>query len=278
MIHIATVHWQTDKWIDIQLNYLKKHIKEDFQVYAFLEGMAVKHASKFHFVIQETIHGVGHAEKLNILAEIIYFSSNDPDDIIIFIDGDAFPVGNVMKLILEKIEKHKIIAIQRLENDEDPQPHPSFCATTLKFWKEIKGDWKKGYKWWNKTAYITDVGGNLLGILNRLNINWYTMHRTTQLHDHPLWFGVYDGVIYHHGSGFRTGASRVVGQMEGIERKRKNILSIILDKVPDDLITSIKYKIHPVKRFKRRVFKNYEGAHNEIYRKIRKDEINFFEQ
>ena len=43
MIHIATVHWETDKWIDTQLKYINQNINQPFRVYAFLSSDAAKH-------------------------------------------------------------------------------------------------------------------------------------------------------------------------------------------------------------------------------------------
>ena len=91
MIHIATVHWQTDKWIDIQLHYIHKNIREDFKLYAFLNDLPSNHTGKFFYSSTEPIEE--HSIKLNILADMAMLHSNNPDDLLIFIDGDAFPIG-----------------------------------------------------------------------------------------------------------------------------------------------------------------------------------------
>jgi hypothetical protein len=126
-----------------------------------------------------------------------------------FIDGDAFPVGDVVAYGEKNLPKHPLLAIQRTENDGDIQPHPSFCLTTIKLWKAIAGDWKEGYSWNDPTgAPVTDVGGNLLKILNDERIDWLPMRRSNTTNLHPLWFGLYEDVVYHHGAGFRTPMSR----------------------------------------------------------------------
>jgi len=48
MIYIATVHWQSDRWIDIQLQFLQWNIKEEFRVFAFLNNVPEDHISKFY--------------------------------------------------------------------------------------------------------------------------------------------------------------------------------------------------------------------------------------
>jgi hypothetical protein len=56
---------------------------------------------------------------------------------------------------------------------------------------------------------VTDPGGNLLGILEGNGLDWHAMPRTNKKDLHPLWFGIYDDVVYHHGAGFRRMISRV---------------------------------------------------------------------
>ena len=207
MIHIATVHWETDKWVDIQLKYLNRYITQPFRTYAFLSGSAANHRDKFFFASIEPIQS--HAVKLNILGEIICHEAESDDDILVFIDGDAFPIISMNSIIHDWLTRFPLAAIRRDENSIDRQPHPSFCVTTLKFWKSINGDWKEGATWPTRHGAITDVGGNLLRILNDKGIEWLPILRTEGTFVHPLWFGVYGGVVYHHGAGFRLPISRV---------------------------------------------------------------------
>lgn len=207
MIHIATVHWNTDKWIGVQQSYLRKHIKSPYRVYAWLNDVPSAPADAFFYTCSEPI--VSHAVKLNILADIIYFSSNRDDDLLIFLDGDAFPIGDIEFLVNQKLGDYKLIAVQRLENNGDIQPHPCFCATTVGFWKSIKGDWKEGHRWKNKDdRWVTDIGGNLLKQLTESGNKWYPLVRSNKHNLHPVFFGAYGGVIYHHGAGFRRTLTR----------------------------------------------------------------------
>lgn len=208
MIHIATIHWKTDKWIDIQLRYLRRYIKEDYRVYAFLNGIDKKYKEHYYYTINEDIQE--HYIKLNLLGEIIKLSStNKNEDLIFFLDGDAFPIGDIVTFARNKISSNKLIAIQRRENCGDIQPHPAFCATTVGFWENINGTWKYGYKWINELGtQVSDVGGELLRILIEKKIDWLPMLRSGQLTSHPIFFGIYSNLIYHHGAGFRTPFSR----------------------------------------------------------------------
>jgi hypothetical protein len=201
MLHIATVHWKNEEWIDLQLSYLRRHIPVPYRVYAFLNEIPEAHRSKFFHSSCEPIRE--HAVKLNLLADVIGLSS-DNSDLIMFLDGDAFPIGDIMPFLEQRLASHPLVAVQRLENNGDRQPHPCFCVTTVGFWKSIGGDWREGHSWTDKSGQqVTDVGGNLLGILEERRIEWSPLLRSNRRDLHPLWFGVYGGMVYHHGAGFR---------------------------------------------------------------------------
>src|SRR2546423_3282904 len=147
MLHVATVLWQDDRWIEPQLDYLARHVEQPFRVYADLEGIdAAAHAHRFHRVqdlaaTKTFENGIfSHTEKLNALAETIA-SEADPDDLLLFLDGDAFPIAPVAPFLDEKLARYPLAAVRRDENLDDVQPHPAFAATTVGFWHEIGGDW-----------------------------------------------------------------------------------------------------------------------------------------
>lgn len=207
MLHIATVHWKSERWVDVQLRYLQEHIREPFKVYAFLNDIPGDHRSKYFYSSTEPV--ISHAIKLNLLADMASLHATDPHDRLMFIDGDAFPVGDIMSFGSEKLRQFPLIAIQRLENAGDRQPHPCFCLTTVGFWKHIQGDWKSGYRF--KNGYgtlVTDVGANLLKKLEDGKVEWHPMLRSNRRNLHPVFFGLYADLIYHHGAGFREPASR----------------------------------------------------------------------
>jgi hypothetical protein len=201
MLHIATVHWQTEDWIDIQLAYLKRHIPGPHRVYAFLNGVPEANRARFFHSSCEPVRE--HAVKLNLLADVIRSKAAE-DDLIMFLDGDAFPIADLSPILDGKLASHPLVAVQRLENNGDRQPHPCFCVTTVGFWNSIGGDWNEGFTWADKSGKpVTDVGGNLLGILEERKIDWCPLLRSNRTNLHPLWFGVYGGAVYHHGAGFR---------------------------------------------------------------------------
>jgi hypothetical protein len=202
VINIATVHWQTARWIDAQLHYVARSLDVPYRVFAALNGIDDHTVwERFHFAAD--LEG-GHASKLNQLADVIAQSS-DPDDILIFLDGDAFPVRPLSPWLEDTVRQFRLAAIRRDENLGDCQPHPSFCATTVGFWKDIEGDWMAGGTWVNTAGReVADVGGNLLYALRQYNVDWLPLLRTNTHNPHPVWFGVYDHRIYHHGAGFQS--------------------------------------------------------------------------
>jgi hypothetical protein len=148
--------------------------------------------------------------KMNLLSDIILHSSKDDDDLLMFIDGDAFPIGDVASFARATLAEFPLLAVQRAENHGDSQPHPCFCMTTVGFWRRIRGDWKPGHRWKNAQGeLITDTGGNLIGQLEQGGFRWLPLLRSNRVDLHPLFFGVYHDLVYHHGASFRSPLSRV---------------------------------------------------------------------
>jgi hypothetical protein len=202
VFHVVTVHWKLDTWIEPQLRYFRRFLPADTRVYASLNGIDGQYGDAFAYAAD--LPGT-HPEKLNALAEIVSAGAA-PDDYIVFIDGDAFPIAPLRADVLRGTP---LAAVRRDENLNDPQPHPCFCITTVGFWNEIRGDWRPGYTWTNALGYRTsDVGANLLGILRERNIEWRPLLRTNEVDLHHLWFAIYDDVVYHHGAGFRGRRAR----------------------------------------------------------------------
>ena len=78
MIHICTVHWQDDRWVDVQLEYLDRHLKQPFRIYGWLNDLPVDHSQKFFYSTTEPVPQ--HAIKLNILADVVRFAAESPKD------------------------------------------------------------------------------------------------------------------------------------------------------------------------------------------------------
>lgn len=223
MIHILTVHWKSEDWIDLQLKYIKHFVKEPYKVYSYLNHVPdfKKHKKKYFYSTDDDIEA--HAIKLNLLAKKACTESADDNDLLMFIDGDAFPIADISNFVDESLKNHKLTAVQRYENNGDIQPHPCFCMTSVGFWKEINGDWTYGKKNWKDIFgnKVWDVGGKLLYTLEQNKEPWFKLLRSNKNnHLHSLMFGVYADIVYHHGCGFREPEMRI-DELKVKNHKRK---------------------------------------------------------
>jgi hypothetical protein len=236
MIYIATVHYQSPQWIDIQASYLRRHMSVPYQTWGSIEGIDSSYASRLDRVFEQR---GPHAGKLNHLAlEICHVAADE--DLIMFLDGDAFPVADPMPVITDALDSAPLLAVRRAENLDEPQPHPSFCVTTVATWRSLPGDWSVGPVFSAvRGRRVSDVGANLLRTLELSGVPWVPLLRTSGSRVHPLYFGIYGGVIYHHGAGFRDGGlSRVDSHLmrtRALEQSAHNparrLLSALLDRM-----------------------------------------------
>jgi hypothetical protein len=203
MLYVATVHFKSPRWIDIQAKYLKRHISVPYQTWSSIEGIDPAYSASFDMVFEQR---GPHPCKLNHLAlEICHVAADD--DLIMFLDGDAFPIADPMPTIDEALQTAPLLAVRRAENLDEPQPHPSFCVTTVGAWRSLPGDWSLGPVWpAGKRELISDVGATLLRTLELSGTPWVQLLRTNGAKLHPLLFAVYGDVVYHHGAGFRDKA------------------------------------------------------------------------
>lgn len=202
---VLTAHHRDDRWAPIQRRFLDAWMGEPFELVACVEGVAAETLRHF----DRHIDGVGaHAGKLNLLAHVVGREAKAAD-VLIFLDSDAFPIAPLMPLVRESLTSASFVAVQRLENLGDPQPHPCFAACTVETWQRIRGDWSSGDVWTNlQGEVISDVGANLLRLLEDGEVHWRRLNRTHSLDRHPVLFGVYGGAVYHHGAGSRSGLTR----------------------------------------------------------------------
>jgi hypothetical protein len=221
--HVLSVHWKEDRWVDLQKQYFDRHLGIGaYDAYAFLNDLDQDHSSKFAYSSNEPIED--HATKLNLLADIACLRATTDEDILIFTDSDAFPITDLREYLPRELDEYPLVAVQRLENLGDPQPHPCFCFTTVGFWRKIRGDWHAGFQWKNSLGeMVTDVGGNLLVKLEKEKIRWKPLMRSNKTNLHPLWFGVYGDIVYHHGAGSRNPVSRL--DAASVEGKAAKVLS-----------------------------------------------------
>jgi hypothetical protein len=202
LLHIATLHYGEPTWIEIQARYLREHVSVPYRTWTALGANAPAYGSSFYRVVDQ---GGRHSDRLNHLALEILYEADD-DDLVMFLDGDAFPVADPMPLIEDALERAPLVAVRRDENLGDGQPHPCFCVTTVGTWRRLPGDWSGAYRWADANGRrVSDVGGNLLRALELSGTPWVPVLRSNRRNLDPIFFAVYGDVIYHHGAGFHPG-------------------------------------------------------------------------
>jgi hypothetical protein len=202
VLYVATVHYRSPRWIEIQTRYLREHITVPYQTWSSLEHIDPSYAVHFDRILDQR---GPHAGKLNHLAFEISQEAS-PSDLLMFLDGDAFPIADPMPLVSDALARAPLVAVRRAENVDEPQPHPSFCVTTIESWSTLHGDWTAGPTWAGaRGKRTTDVGANLLRRLELTGTPWIEVLRSNARNLDPLYFAVYGDIIYHHGAGFRAG-------------------------------------------------------------------------
>jgi hypothetical protein len=271
VIHVATVHWRDDRWIDVQLRHLERHLPQPHRVYAFLNRLDKDHSGRFFYSSDEQVRE--HSTKLNLLADMIGFAASSDDDPILFIDGDAFPIADLGPLISD-LPRDRLIAIRR-DEASDVQPHPSFCLTTVGTWRELGGDWRKGGHFWvNEVGReVSDVGARLLKAVEEHDLDWRALTRSNRENPHPLFFGVYDDLVYHHGAGFRKGrGGRLAIADAGVYEARETLRARALDALPTTKATKrLRRRFHPARRINRRLQEETQALSEEWFQRIRRD-------
>lgn len=205
MIYVLTVHHRDDRFLGPQLDALDRHLSRPFKVCAVLDD--VPRDPRIAWTVDPG--GVTqHAPRLNALADDVVAVAA-PDDLLVFLDGDAFPIADPLPLVDEALASGAtLVAARRDEGVGAPWPHPLFCAVTAAWWAAY-GDWRAGprHECRNGRRW-SDAGARLLTTLTQRGERWHPLVRTNTVNIHRLFFGVYGGLIYHHGAGFRRPLSK----------------------------------------------------------------------
>jgi hypothetical protein len=218
MIHYITVHFSSDKWVDIQLKHIEK-FTSDYKVWCFFdEHMDTSpHKHKFNFLKNhDNIEGISgsydHATKLDNLFKIVAKDKNTKDDdVVIFLDSDAFPIDNVNEYIEPKLKCYNLAGVSRPENDNGHCCiHPCFTFSTVGFWKKNNLTWHGVDMNFPIVNPINDTGGLLYQDISKKNIKCYKIYKTkkSSIDVHPAFFSSYGDIAYHHGAGSRKFFSR----------------------------------------------------------------------
>lgn len=195
VIHVVTAHVGS-RWIQPQANYLRRHIRTAYRTIAVCDD-----GDEAAFDATVRCAYTQHAPRLDALARHVLDTAAG-DDLIVFLDSDAFPISDPLPTVSAALEAGSaLVAVRRDEGAGGGWPHPSFCATTVAMWDRLGSTWRAGHIPDPTADQRTDVGANLLRDLH--GRPWTPLLRSNTTDRHPLFFGVYASIIYHHGAGSR---------------------------------------------------------------------------
>lgn len=232
-VFVCTVHIASEPlWSVIQPSFLRAHLPNAVLIAAIDQRLGAAPAFDDVSVMEGT-----HRGKLDELGRRVADGMTTAEsDVIVFIDGDAFPVRPLMPLIADVLRDFPLAAVCREENDED-YPHPSFCVTTVGFWRHLGGTWEVSS---DPASRFNELGGGKLRDLMRdRGVTWRRLLRSNAFNPHPVMFGLYERVIYHHGAGFRTPvtaadrkqlAERVPAELSALPDSRRRLNELIGDR------------------------------------------------
>lgn len=204
MIYVCTVHHRAPRWVRPQLEYLARHLSEPFRVHAVVDAVD---PSPFDVALEADV--TQHGPRLNLLADDVIERGAADDDLLMFLDSDAFPIADPLPRVRADLAAGAVlVAARRNDGIGTPWPHPLFAVTTVGWWRE-HGDWQPGplYLCDNGERW-TDAGARLLEELEHTRERWVGLTRTNPQRLHPLFFGIYGDLIYHHGAGSRRPISK----------------------------------------------------------------------
>lgn len=181
---------------DLQMRFLKKTTRKFEHVVctnspaSFLDSNVIRDnldASSDYFIGSKS-----HASGLNILLDA--FRSSDSDYFLI-LDSDCFPIENDwLNLLLSKMKDFSVSAPVRFENLEQ-HAHP--CAFFFK--RRALDDMKF------EVAELNSITGEVFYDTCSNIDAFFPLVRTNKFNLHPVFFGIYCNIFYHHGAGSRYG-------------------------------------------------------------------------
>jgi len=225
-VHVATVHHRDGRFVDLQLDALERWMSEPFVTWTILDGVE---SDRFTTVIPSP-KATTHGPRLDALAHTIFREADD-DDVILFLDGDAWPVSDPCPAIREALASTGMVAVRRDEALAGPWPHPSFCATTVENWHQLEASWAPTLVPDVEARNRKDVGGDVLLALREHGRDFTPLLRVNTHNPHRLFFALYGNttgpIVYHHGAGFRPMrclTDKTLDNQRANERLSDNIL------------------------------------------------------
>ena len=211
--------------------------------------------------ILNAIASCDHGVQLHHLAQRACDAQVPEDDLLLFLDSDAWPLASFRDYIVPLLDAKdgvELVAVRRSVEGMALWPHPSFAVTTCGAWNKNNHsfsqpphdedpaphterltrqifDHSRGMLCHDH--YKLDTGAPLWRSYNDTSTNWVALDRMNQLDIDPLFYGVYglNGVpiAYHQGAGSRhVATSKVVpgpSRVDGYEDVAFKLDDMVLD-------------------------------------------------
>ena len=238
MIWFLTPHWKIDKWVKLQSQRILKSgcNKNNTRVIATVGkdlGNYCEWFDNFWYYEPEFVLGnkpfSNHWMKLDFLFMRAVCLGAADDDIIIFLDGDAFPIGPEFPLRIFRILSHNNYCF--IQEPAEDKPHPAFFAVRVKDWRSLSwfpGPFMIMDSDGGSSRIDFDIGGSLSDYLDPDECHILT-HKDCSFH--PEFFSTFgdkDGsLVYHHGASFRKHTYSRAERAAGCGRDQKGINDVI---------------------------------------------------
>ncbi len=173
---------ESHKWYSIQKKFLNE-TTYNYEHAIYFNNIEFEHDDTV--VGRSDTNDEGYIQHFNGLCELIKYAMDGDYRAWLILDCDCFPIVNNWESLL----KNKNSAIVRIENF-DTFIHPScvYCVD-----KSIKFNVSK----------ITNLLGESFDELIGVGDGYFPLIRTNKVNYHPVAFGIYYNLFYHHGAGSR---------------------------------------------------------------------------
>ena len=287
-VRIVSVHTGDTDWIGQQAAQVQKHVDLPFSLFTSVnDGEEEAAAAAWHgvtgkepvyVVSNETVmrsekvaiartiltaaDSINHGVQLHHLAKRACHELAHKDDVLLFLDADAWPLDSLREQVLPVLDSPdngiELIAVRRSVEGMALWPHPSFAATTCGTWRKYNMSWSLPphgkvpmvYKTvlekqiWKASKGLLchskpnlDTGAPLWSVFNDTSKNWLALERINRLDLDPLFYGVYGGergkpLVFHQGAGSRVAATSKVTngalQVDGYEEAAFALRDVVL--------------------------------------------------
>lgn len=180
---------------------------------------------------------LGHIEGLNALLD--YFRQNNEFEYFLLLDSDCFPIVDWTDKLIKSMKHYNVAAPIRCEN-LDFFAHPCAFFLTRKALNDVH------FLLANFNGYLEDYQETASNVKS-----FFPLVRSNRLNYHPILFGVYWNMFYHHGAGsrrlnFRTTENGYYDKEEVVELE-KNMFNQLV-KNPEMFVAKLMGKsVHDIK-------------------------------